>query len=314
MAEQNNKTSLGELENVYKHITCFSFGALVYEDFNLCGQLRAAILKMNEAIETRQITDISINMAYQICSRLVRENIGKLKKHNEKRLCFEVAFIMLFAFRPECREFVVSDVALFLSTYPEFAGLDEVQMKTLMDFRNVMNIAQRVIPPLHHKNHLLDLVTRIVEGRTVKYVTGSGQTFATSMRVLIYHRETGVEVLPRPPRKSEMVAAACSKGKAALPSKIVASVCRNRSNRQDELDRRRFGRVEVVLLESLAEPPLSVPWVSETVEVSLPDDYEDRDADFDLRSLRGLSEDVHDDFNQRGVSTPDSFFDNVDWD
>ena len=43
------------------------------------------------------------------------------------------------------------------------------------------------------KSHLLDLVTRITEGYKQKYVTGGGQTGATSLRVLIYEREGGTK-------------------------------------------------------------------------------------------------------------------------
>ena len=42
-----------------------------------------------------------------------------------------------------------------------------------------MSIAILVLPPKSKKAHLLDLVTRIVEGNEVRYITGSGETAAT---------------------------------------------------------------------------------------------------------------------------------------
>ena len=63
-------------------------------------------------------------------------------------------------------------------------------MSVLLSFRNVMKIAQQIIPPHYNKRHLLDIVTRIAEGYQQKHVTGGGQTASTSRRVLIYERES----------------------------------------------------------------------------------------------------------------------------
>ena len=60
----------------------------------------------------------------------------------------------------------------------------------------------QVLPPKSKKAHLLDLVTRIVEGNNVKYITGSGETQATRRRVAIYELEGNITPLPRPPRRN----------------------------------------------------------------------------------------------------------------
>ena len=64
-----------------------------------------------------------------------------------------------------------------------------------------MKIAQLVITPKNHKNHLLDIATRISEGKNMKYITGSGQTLATTRRVMIYEREGMIAPVRRPDRK-----------------------------------------------------------------------------------------------------------------
>ena len=43
-----------------------------------------------------------------------------------------------------------------------------------------------IIPSKWNKEHLLDIVTRLTEGKEVKYITGGGQTSATKRRVLVY--------------------------------------------------------------------------------------------------------------------------------
>ena len=68
----------------------------------------------------------------------------------------------------------------------------------------MMSIAILVLPPKSKKAHLLDLVTRIVEGNEVRYITGSGETAATRRRVMIYELEGNITPLPRPPRKNHI--------------------------------------------------------------------------------------------------------------
>merc|ERR1711998_16231 len=79
-------------------------------------------------------------------------------------------------------------------------------------YRNMMSIAILVLPPKSKKAHLLDLVTRIVEGNEVRYITGSGETAATRRRVTIYETEGNITPLPRPPRKNN------SDGSSSTPS------------------------------------------------------------------------------------------------
>jgi hypothetical protein len=73
----------------------------------------------------------------------------------------------------------------------------------------------QVISPEGKKDHLLDLVTRLAEGKHKKYIAGSGETPWTSRRVLIYRREGNVQKNKRPPRRSaadrEMMATAALK-------------------------------------------------------------------------------------------------------
>lgn len=66
----------------------------------------------------------------------------------------------------------------------------------------MMSVAILVLPPKSKKAHLLDLVTRIVEGNDIRYITGSGETAATRRRVAIYEIEGNITPLPRPPRRN----------------------------------------------------------------------------------------------------------------
>jgi hypothetical protein len=82
--------------------------------------------------------------------------------------------------------------------YPEWSSEVSIEELTLLlNFRNVMKVAMLVISPPQHKRHLIELVTRMVEGTNMKYITGGGQTQETSHRVMIYERERASLAIPR---------------------------------------------------------------------------------------------------------------------
>ena len=78
-----------------------------------------------------------------------------------------------------------------LHVYPEFNELDSVEIEKLLDFCNFMKIGLLLQPAKGHKGHLLDLITKITEGRSTKYICGGGQSLATTRRVQIYESEGG---------------------------------------------------------------------------------------------------------------------------
>jgi hypothetical protein len=55
----------------------------------------------------------------------------------------------------------------------------------------------QVIPAANNSGHLLDILTRIVEGKYVKHIPGSGMTQATKNRINIYNTVGGIAQLYR---------------------------------------------------------------------------------------------------------------------
>jgi hypothetical protein len=66
-----------------------------------------------------------------------------------------------------------------------------------------MDLSFYTVQPRHNKTFILSLIPRIVEGKAAKYITGSGQTKATSDRVTLYRLEGNCEKMKRPPRRSK---------------------------------------------------------------------------------------------------------------
>lgn len=125
----------------------------------------------------------------------------KRERSDESRLCFEAALVLVLANRPEGQAVQYQCMNRLLREYPEFFETEEIEQTKLLHFRNLMAVALLVIPANHNRAHLLNLITRLTEGRCVKYVTGSGAMRSTRRRVLIYEREGKIVPTIRPPRK-----------------------------------------------------------------------------------------------------------------
>ena len=126
-----------------------------------------------------------------------------IKVEDERLLMYELVTIILLAVHPEKCKYKYVDREALLSAYPEFESIDEsVEIEKLRAFANFMNFSFYFITPKYNRQHVFNIVTKITEGKDVKYVTGSGKTQCTANRVLIYNREGGIIPKPRPIRKN----------------------------------------------------------------------------------------------------------------
>lgn len=199
-----------DMESIYDGIVermCkFSFGFEIYGDETFVAGLRAALKTMDDSMNMRQTTDVDIKIATDLACDAFGEEILK-NKCDERRLCYETAFVMLYTLKENHYDYISSfmftDLELMLESYPEFETLTIEEQDTLLAFRNYVRITLILATARGNKNHILDLVTRLVEGRDRKYITGSGQSLETSRRVLIYEREGGIVPTPRPRRKKK---------------------------------------------------------------------------------------------------------------
>lgn len=175
---------------ILNHLTTFSFGPNVSGNATFMRILKQCLPLMELEIEANRFDDVKMKSIYFLYTNLSGELMHRLKKDDEKRLCYECCFIMLYNYMTKKEnENLFTDVPKLLQAYPSFRGLSASELNVLNTFRNTMKIAQICIRPQGHKGHLLEIVTRISEGKDVKYITGSGQTTATKHRVIIYETE-----------------------------------------------------------------------------------------------------------------------------
>ena len=116
--------------------------------------------------------------------------VEPLSRFNDQFLIVEAAMILLLSSRQD-RQYLVIDEDAFLKDFPEFTSSNEVA--TLLKYRNMMAAALEIIPAKWNSNHLLDVITRIVEGKEQKYITGGGATKQTKRRLDIYLKLGAIE-------------------------------------------------------------------------------------------------------------------------
>mmetsp|Transcript_8303 Transcript_8303/g.8461 ORF Transcript_8303/g.8461 Transcript_8303/m.8461 type:complete len:442 (+) Transcript_8303:73-1398(+) len=91
----------------------------------------------------------------------------------------------------------------FVEAYPDqqFHTYSEEELSNLFHTANWMNIFFSMETARKNKGLIMDVIPRLVEGPGARYITGSGQTLATSDRVLIYETEGGVKPSARGKRR-----------------------------------------------------------------------------------------------------------------
>lgn len=160
---------------------------------SVMSMLHQAIPLMDEELRRVKPQNRILKLVMDIARSVGFYDIAITKREEEKRLIFEASLVLLLYFNEDLFVRSYSSIENLLEKYPEFEQLDDIgELDKLFHFTNFMICAQVLLPPKGKKSHLLDLVTRIVEGCKHKYVTGGGQTSATALRVLIYEREGGI--------------------------------------------------------------------------------------------------------------------------
>lgn len=141
---------------------------------------------------------ISMDIAYSVAKLNGAYDITTRNRKDETKLIYEASLVVIIAFREDiltnANIKIYQSMADFLEKYSEFQSCNADEQKKLFEFANWMKYAILLIPPKYQKAHLLDVVTRLTEGQRserAKYITGGGQTEATSRRVRVYETESG---------------------------------------------------------------------------------------------------------------------------
>jgi hypothetical protein len=96
------------------------------------------------------------------------------------------------------KQFKYKNVDHFLQCYEGvLTGSKEEDNEKLYYTAQWMALCQKMIPGRRNKGFYMHIIPKVIEGFLVKYVTGSGQSKATSWRVTIFEREGSVRKLTK---------------------------------------------------------------------------------------------------------------------
>lgn len=212
-SEGDSVPSSSSLERLYDQLINESFSPALKEDKRIKTALPATLKLFEKYTASTPFDNLTMKQALNIASGPFNEPIERVNRKTELRLCVEAAFILVLSNCKESSQLTLTEVE-FLESYPDFNpdNIGAVEFKILFRFRNILKVALHVIPALGNKDHLLDISTRLVEGYTVRRVTGSGATPATRRRVEIILKEGDLVVPKRPPRRDSGASHARSSG------------------------------------------------------------------------------------------------------
>jgi len=183
---------------------------------------------LDAMIHTKNLKDCRLKDSLEFAKYNGFPGIKALSREKDARIIFEAAFLVLAYMYRDVSSIKYSDVGKMLSgPYADWKGTttaDERELETCRVYANFMSIAVLLLPPKLKKAHLTDLVTRVVEGKSIKYIfggglvkyeAGAGKTAASRRRERIYEVEGNVSKMERVVKGGGAAAVAAAAAAAA---------------------------------------------------------------------------------------------------
>lgn len=143
-----------------------------------------------------------LNERYNIFTLLDNFHVYDLSTLNKEGSCLQALWVIFLRIM---RKNLVDDslfkyktMTEFLSEYNgDFDKCDPNEQIKLFHTANWMTILFKMVPAKKNKGLAIHVIPKLVEGFSVKYITGSGQTKATADRVHIFEHEGNVKPFQR---------------------------------------------------------------------------------------------------------------------
>ena len=143
-----------------------------------------------------------LNERYNIFTLLDNFHVYDLSTLNKEGSCLQALWVIFLRIM---RKNLVDDSLFKYKTMPEFLAeyngdfdkCDPNEQIKLFHTANWMTILFKMVPAKKNKGLAIHVIPKLVEGFSVKYITGSGQTKATSDRVHIFEHEGNVKPFQR---------------------------------------------------------------------------------------------------------------------
>lgn len=191
-----------EIETMIRYMFHYSFSSAFNKNTYWTTLVSYTFPFIANAMQTRRRDQISMTSMLKLLSPMAQYQLTTMNRKREERLSFEA--VIVFAFMKSSHaDNVALTMEAFEDKYPQFCGSDVYleEKKLLFDFCNCVRFVHCLMPPKNNKEHILDLVSRLTEGYTVRRVTGTGMTKETARRYEIIHVEGNLKREERPGRR-----------------------------------------------------------------------------------------------------------------
>lgn len=193
-----------EIEKMIRYTFRYSFSASFNRNDFWSSLAVFSYSVISSYMETQPREKITMTSLLKVLSPLAHYQLNSINRKKEERLAFEAVIVLAFMKSKHAVNVEISKEA-FERKYPQFCGTDVylAERSLLFDFCNCVRFVHCLIPPKNNKEHILDLVSRLTEGYTVRRVTGTGMTKETFRRYEIIHVEGNLEKAVRPERRKD---------------------------------------------------------------------------------------------------------------
>jgi hypothetical protein len=183
-------------------IYCFDINIIFHKNWrNIIFESYKLFLIFFQNYSDNQKLNLKIHSLMYFFNNMDLNFISLLKKvknndkiNYERIMSLQILFLIFLSLKKPPK-YLTDD--FFLGEYPQFS----YEINKLLPFANWMNLLFYTINPKSNKGFTIDIVTRLCEGHKFKHITGSGQTKFTQNIVDIYHKESGVKIIPKIKKK-----------------------------------------------------------------------------------------------------------------
>jgi hypothetical protein len=191
-----------EIEKMIRYMFRYSFSATFHKNIYLTSLTVFSYAVVASYMDCHPKEKITMTSLLKVLSPMAQFQLNSINRKKEERLAFEAVIVLAFMKSKHAVNVELSKEA-FERKYPQFCG-SEVYLEErnlLFDFCNCVRFVHCLIPPKNNKEHILDLVSRLTEGFSVRRVTGTGMTKETFRRYEIIHVEGNLKKVARPERR-----------------------------------------------------------------------------------------------------------------
>jgi hypothetical protein len=223
--------------NVLQYMLRFSFSNKLNTNLNWVQLILLLPPFVAHYIDTSNASVITMKNILKAVSKLIGVKVFRINRKMEELLSLECAITMMFMKSKYCGNINFA-MDQFLFRYPAFnsPSISNDERLKLLEFCNCTRVIQCLIPPHNNKEHILDLVSRLTEGYSVRYVTGTGMTEETARRYEIIHIEGDLRIRHRSFNKKQTDASNSALDQSSTVDAVEVNSDSSFSSSSDEED------------------------------------------------------------------------------